>query len=284
MSSIFGQGMDKIIESRLFYPDKQLPQTPTDWGLEFEDRTIATLDGPELHGWFLPGRADRRLSGALLLFNHGNAGNIAHRLDNLARLRQMAPGMDLLIYDYRGYGKSDGRISLAGFEADALAAGIYALALARQRGRSLFIFGRSLGGAAAVLQASDNSPVGSAVAGLILESTFTSLAEMAAFHFPLPGLKSAIGLRLDSAARIGTVKAPILFFHGDGDDIVPFSLGRGLYEAAPRPKEFITLTGAGHNDTYFIAGQKYWNELFQFISKLIPAGGRVEKVSIRDII
>ncbi len=249
--------MDHFIENQIFFPDRLMVQTPSDWGLDFEDVWFETNDGVRLHGWLV--RADS--GGPLVLFCHGNAGNISHRLDNVHRLHNI--GLSVFIFDYRGYGRSEGRITEKGLYLDADAAYRIALENADQDNEKLVIFGRSLGGIAAVHIAASQP-----CAGLILESTFPHLGAMAKQHFPIPALDGVLGTRFNSLDKIRAVNAPILFFHGDRDDIVPYPLGRELYEAAPEPKEFVTLERAGHNDTYFMAGQPYFDKWKDFTAAL----------------
>lgn len=257
MAGLIGAGFGRFVESQIFFPDRVLAARPSDFDLPSEDIRFPASDGVELHGWLIPAAG----ADTLLLFSHGNAGNISHRLDNLSRLHRLR--IDVFIYDYRGYGLSQGRISLAGFELDARAALAWAARRAEERKQRLVLFGRSLGGAAAVIQAA-----GGGVDGIILESTFTSLADMARVHFPIPGLGKTVAGKLDSLSRIGRITAPLLMIHGDEDDIVPAELGRRLFEAAPQPKELIIIPEAGHNDTYEEAGPEYFQRLAAFISGL----------------
>ncbi|KMY69221.1 alpha/beta hydrolase [Desulfocarbo indianensis] len=251
---------DSFIESQIFFPERRLESQPGDWGLPHEEQWIVGEEGVRLHAWWLPAPEAR----TVLLFFHGNAGNISHRLDNLRRLH--AWGLSVLIFDYRGYGKSQGKISEPGFYADSRAALAAGLARAQATGCRLVLFGRSLGGAAAVSVAAEPR-----VAGVILESTFTNLGDMAKVHFPLPGL-GRLGSRFNSLGRIAEVRAPKLFIHGDRDDIVPWELGRRLYEAAPDPKSWLSLPGAGHNDTYLVGGDGYFRAIREFLDSL-PAPG-----------
>jgi fermentation-respiration switch protein FrsA (DUF1100 family) len=201
-----------------------------------------------------------------MLFCHGNAGNISHRLDNIRRLHDR--GLGVFIFDYRGYGRSGGRITEQGFYLDAEAAYEISHKRAERDGLKLVIFGRSLGGIAAVHLGSIRP-----CCGLILESTFTNMGAMASEHFPLPSAMIAKGLRkrLNSLDKIGRVTVPILFFHGDRDDIVPIRFGRELFDAAQTTKEFVVLSGAGHNDTYFVGGEAYFDKFMSFIDSLPPA-------------
>ncbi|MBM3303074.1 MAG: alpha/beta hydrolase, partial [Deltaproteobacteria bacterium] len=230
--SLVGDALERFIESMIFFPDRLVVQTPSDYGVDYEEVWFDAADGVHLHGWMVP---SERASG-LWLFCHGNAGNICHRLDNIFRLN--AIGLSVFIFDYRGYGKSAGRITEKGFYLDSEAAYQVARSLADREKLKLVLFGRSLGGIAAVHIASANP-----CSGVILESTFTNLAAMARTHFPIPMVDGLLEKRLNSIDKIRGVKAPLLFFHGDADDIVPFRYGLELFEAAPEPKEFVALPG-----------------------------------------
>ena len=262
--ALWTAGCQGFIEGQVFFPQKRLEASPADLGLGYEDIWFKAADGTALHGWLVPAAG----AGPLLVFCHGNAGNISHRVENLRLLHDL--GLAVFIFDYRGYGNSQGRPSERGFYLDAEAAQDQALALA-ERGRSpLIIFGRSLGGVAAVHMAARRAP-----AGLVLESTFGNLGEIGAAHFPLPLLRASLRGHFNAAGEIGRVSAPLLFLHGDADDIVPLKLGRALYEAAPGPKRFVTLAGAGHNDTYLRDGPLYWRVWREFLDGLdLSAPGR----------
>ncbi|MEW5910954.1 MAG: alpha/beta hydrolase [Thermodesulfobacteriota bacterium] len=246
-----------IVDSQIFFPERELQATPQQLGLAYEDVWLTAGDGTRLHGWYLPAPGARHL----VLFCHGNAGNISHRLDNLARLR--AVGLACFIFDYRGYGRSQGSPSEAGMYLDAEAAFDWAQAQAAGQGGRVVIFGRSLGGVAAVYLATVRRP-----AGLILESTFTNLGDMAKSFLPLPGLGPWLGKRFNSLARAPRVQAPVLMLHGDRDDIVPLALGRALFAALPEPKQFVLLPGAGHNDTYLQGGEAYFQRLKAFVEQI----------------
>jgi fermentation-respiration switch protein FrsA (DUF1100 family) len=211
----------------------------------------------QLHGWLVPASAARNL----LLFCHGNAGNISHRLDNIRLLHQR--GISVLIFDYRGYGRSEGSISEKGFYLDSEAAYQVARKWSLQNQARLVIFGRSLGGIAATHLGATHL-----CDGVILESTFTNMGAMARVHYLLPFAERLLKNRLNAGGKISRVRVPMLFFHGDNDSIVPIRLGRALYQAAPDPKEFIVLRGAGHDDTYLIGGDKYFDRLEAFIENL----------------
>ncbi|MFH1117728.1 MAG: alpha/beta hydrolase [Pseudomonadota bacterium] len=255
--SLAGDALERFIESAIFYPDTVMMHGPSDYGLDFEDVWFETTDGIRLHGWMIPADPPE----GLMLFCHGNAGNISHRLDNISRLHGI--NISVFIFDYRGYGRSGGRISEAGLYTDTEAAYRTAYDYAHRSNLKLVVFGRSLGGVAAVHVASCNR-----CSGVILESTFTNLAAMARTHFPLPFVDGLLRKRFNSLEKIANVTAPLLFFHGDNDEVVPFRYGLELYEAAPFPKEFVTLEGAGHNDTYLVGGEKYFEKLRGFVRDL----------------
>jgi hypothetical protein len=257
LANFTGELLDRFVESQIFFPDPILVGTPSKALLDYEDVWFHTPDEVRLHGWMIPSAG----SSALMLFCHGNAGNISHRVDNLRRLHDI--GLSVFILDYRGYGQSGGRITEAGFYLDAEAAYTVARQYAAARNLKLVIFGRSLGGIAAV-----HLGARYACSGLILESTFTHMAAMARVHFPLPVPEGLLRHKLNALEKIGRIKAPVLFVHGDLDDIVPIKLGRELFDATIAPKEFMTIPGAGHNDTYFVGGQSYFDKLRSFISSL----------------
>ena len=246
-----------FVESQIFFPEKEYYASPKQFGLVFEDVWLTTSDGTTLHGWYLPAPGSRHL----ILFCHGNAGNISHRLDNLARLNQA--GLAVFIFDYRGYGQSQGSPSEKGMYLDAEAAYDWAAQKAAEQGGKVVIFGRSLGGVAAVYLATERRP-----AGLILESTFTNLGDMAGTLIPIPGMKKWLGGRFNSLGRAPRVSAPVLMLHGDVDNVVPIALGRELFQALPQPKAFVLLKGAGHNDTYLVAGPEYFQRLSKFVTTI----------------
>jgi fermentation-respiration switch protein FrsA (DUF1100 family) len=246
-----------FVESQVFFPETTIEQTPLDLDLPFEDVWFTSGDLVRLHGWLIPASSPKHL----LLFCHGNAGNISHRLDNVRLLHNL--GISVFIFDYRGYGRSQGHISEKGFYQDSEAAYAVAREWAGQNGAKLVVFGRSLGGIAAThLGATKKCD------GLILESTFTNMGAMARAHYPLPFAETLLKHRLNALDEIVQVRVPILFFHGDRDRIVPIKLGRKLFKAAPNPKEFVVLPGAGHNDTYVVGGQDYFNKIESFFVRL----------------
>jgi fermentation-respiration switch protein FrsA (DUF1100 family) len=244
-----------IEESLLYFPTRELAAAPEDYGLEAEDLRPVSEDGVPLFGWWIRGSGRR-----CVLFFHGNAGNAADRLDR-AKILNDRFGLDIVLVDYRGYGRSGGSPSEAGLARDARA--VYAAA--RERGfseKQIVLFGESLGSAVAVGLAAEK-PCG----GLILETPFLSIRAMARRHYPFvpPFL---IRTRFDSDAKIAAITAPKLFLVAERDEIVPPEQGRRLYEIAPPPRTLFVIPGAGHNDTYATGGEAYWKAVGDFLNAL----------------
>ena len=252
----------KILEKRfVFFPTSEVEFTPEDAGLAFEDTFFTTHDGLRLHGWYVAGT-----TGLTLLWFHGNGGNIGHRVAELVMLHRRL-GANLLIFDYRGYGISQGTPSEQGTYRDARAA----LAYLRQRPdvapEKLVYFGHSLGSAIALELAAAHPPL-----GLILVSPFASVSDMSRLVFPLLPAGWLVRNKYNSLARISKVGSPLLILHGELDDTVPISQGKKLYDAANPPKRFERLPEAGHNDAFEGGGVAYWSALEEFIGALEPGG------------
>ena len=248
-------GQDRLIERRfIFFPERELVATPADWGLSFQDVYFTTSDGVRLHGWFVPGEGE-----LTWLWFHGNAGNISHRLENLTLLHDRL-GVSILLFDYRGYGRSEGHISEEGSYRDAEAALAYLRSRPDVDADKIVLFGRSLGCAIATDLATRHQ-----VYRLILESPFTSVPDMANRTFPLLPVGLLMKTKYDSLAKIKAVTTPLLVLHGDRDETVPIKFARRLFQAANDPKEFSTIAGAGHNDTYAVGGEAYFATLRRFV-------------------
>jgi len=245
----------------IFFPERKLVATPADWGLEYQDVSLETEDAVRLHGWFIPHRDSSRV----VLFLHGNAGNISHRRDSVAIFHRL--GLNVLIFDYRGYGNSQGKPSEGGLYADAHAAWQY---LVREKGfvpSQITIFGRSLGGAVAGQLAAQVQP-----GAVILESTFSSARDMANAVFP--ALSRLVPMRFDFATveRIKQVTSPVLVIHSEEDEIIPFRLGQRVYRAANSPKTLLKIHG-GHNGGFLSSQPAYEQALGEFISRFVPEAG-----------
>ena len=242
----------------VYYPFKSMDSTPDEIGLSYQDVHLVTEDGIRIHGWYIP-HPDPRYT---LLFLHGNAGNISHRLESLRIFHAL--GLSVLIIDYRGYGKSEGKPDEPGTYIDARAAWNYLVDDLRIPANKIIIFGRSLGGAVAVDLSGQVQP-----AALILESTFTSLYDMGKHYYPYLPIRLLARIKYASIEKIRKIHTPLLVIHSQEDDIVPYELGRRLFEAANQPRQFVTITG-DHNYGYLESGNMYINQLDSFISTYIP--------------
>jgi fermentation-respiration switch protein FrsA (DUF1100 family) len=229
-----------LLQAKLIYfPSRGYDFTPADIGLSYEDLTLTTGDGVEIAAWYVPHATPR----ATVLFSHGNAGNMADRLGTLQTFHRL--GLSVLIYDYRGYGRSAGTPGEAGTYADAAACWQHLTQRLDLPPERIILFGRSLGGAVAIELASRHAP-----GALIVESTFTSLVDVARRHYPLLPVDLLCVHRYESDARVGRIRCPKLFLHGTEDQLVPIALGRALYDAASAPKTFIETPG-GHDEAGF---------------------------------
>lgn len=229
----------KQFEHNLVFQGRAFPSG--DWKPDeslFEDVRFRSSDGVKLHGWYSEHPRPR----ALVLFSHGNAGNVASRRYLLPYFRDEL-GCSVLIYDYRGFGKSEGASTEAGVLLDGRAARNWLAERNRTTPDQVTLVGGSLGGSVAVdIAASDGAR------GLVLVSTFTSIPDVAQSHVWWAPIRSLMSVSLHSEAKIGSYHGPLLQTHGDADRVVPYLLGKQLFEAANEPKQFITNPGGGHSD------------------------------------
>jgi fermentation-respiration switch protein FrsA (DUF1100 family) len=245
------------IENSIVFQPRPFPQG--DWTPDprIADVWIDAPDGVRLHGWLAePVRDPPR---AVVLYTHGNGGNVTTRRHVIDLFRDRM-GATVLVFDYRGYGRSGGRPTEGGVLEDARAARRWLAGRAGVREGDVVLAGHSLGGGVAVdLAARDGAR------GLVLEGTFTNLPDVAASHVPLLPVRAVMSARLDSVAKIRAYHGPLLQVHGDADRIVPYDLGRQLFRAANEPKQFVTIPGGGHNEHYTA---EYVAALDQFIDSL----------------
>jgi uncharacterized protein len=238
------------LNALLYFPSRAFEATPADAGLVYRELRIETEDGERLHGWWMAARA--RTLGHLL-FCHGNAGNVGDRVDHAALLS--AIGFDVLLFDYRGYGHSTGKPNEEGTYSDARAALAALLDQPETDAARVLYLGESLGGAVALALALESPP-----AGLVLQSTFTSIRDAGRVHYPFipaPLIPDAYpSLRL-----IRRLDAPLLVLHGERDEVVPVSHGRALFDAAPEPKRIEVFPGLGHDELVPLAGAAYAESL-----------------------
>ena len=236
-----------LLNALLYFPSRAIAETPADAGLEFRDVTIAIEDGERLHAWWVPTTAERPIGHLLLC--HGNAGNVGDRVVHAALLT--AAGLDVLLFDYRGYGRSSGRPSEEGTYLDARAARDALLGRPGVEPSRVFYLGESLGGAVALALALESPP-----AGLVLQSAFTSIRDLSRQHYPFVPA-ALVPNAYPSIDLIHGLRAPLLLLHGDRDEIVPAAHARRLSEAAPQPKELRVFDRLGHNDLVALAGREY---------------------------
>jgi fermentation-respiration switch protein FrsA (DUF1100 family) len=246
----------------IFNSTNDVLDTPDNLGMVYEDVWFQSTDGVRLHGWYVPVDSP----GPLVVYFHGNAANISYRVANLQYLNRL--GLPVFIFDYRGFGASKGRPLR---EQDLYRDARGALDRLAQRGwhpDGMVYFGRSLGAAVALQMALEKPP-----AGLVLECPFTSLRDMARektpVTFALVGWWT-IGRRFDSLARISRLQRPLLIIHGDRDRVVPWTMGKKLFENAPEPKTFLSVPGAGHSDSYLVGGESYqlaWRNFLEQVER-----------------
>ncbi len=247
-----------VFQSWLVYfpniPSRAIGSSPDTIGLAYEPVEIITEDGIKLDAWYVPAQEPR----GVVLFFHGNAGNISHRLDSLRIFNELK--LDTLIFDYRGYGRSEGRVSEQGTYRDADAAWRY---LTVERGipaAEIVLFGRSLGAAIAAYVASRHRP-----GALILESGFVSVPELAAILYPWLPARQLARIGYPTGEYLKTASCPVLIVHSRDDEIIPFKQGRQLFELASEPKHFLELLG-GHNDGFLVSGRRYLDGFENFLA------------------
>ncbi len=235
-------------------PSREVGMTPARIGLEFESVTLSAEDGVKLDGWFLPHARPR----ATLLFFHGNAGNISHRLESLKLFHDL--GLSLLIIDYRGYGRSQGKPSETGIYRDAEAAWRYLTETRRIPPERILLLGRSFGGAVAGYLAANHPAL-----GLVLESTFSSAPEMAGDLYPWLPTRWLTRFEYNTRARLAHIRMPLMVIHSRQDDIIPFSHGEALYADGVPPKRFLEFNGS-HNNGILDNAERYRRGLDDFIA------------------
>ena len=244
----------------LYFPDEgdQTAATPSDVGLTYQQVELRTTDDLRLSAWYLPAEDEQ----GVLLFCHGNAGNISHRLDSLLLFHRLQ--MSILIFDYRGYGQSEGQPSEQGTYTDALAAWEYLLTQKSKQPAEIVIFGRSLGAAIAAELATRVRP-----GALILESAFTSVPDLASEIYPFLPVRLLSRFSYDTRTRLDSLASPLLIIHSNDDEIIPYSHAQRLYAAAHEPKHLLNISG-GHNDGFLVSGNRYTEGLRRFLHTHLP--------------
>ncbi len=240
----------------VFHPNRQIIATPQALRLNFEDIYFKTKDNVSINGWLIKNRHAK----ITLLYLHGNAGNMTDRLDKIELFYKM--GLNIFIIDYRGYGRSTGRPSEHGVYEDAQAAYDFLISRSDIKTDKIVVYGASLGGVVAVDLATKRP-----VHGLIIDSTFSSAADMAKRMYPyIPSC--LLQTKMDSMTKIQNLMMPKLFIHSSEDNLVPIELGRKLYEKAPNPKEFLEVKG-GHNDSHIFSQDIWGKGITQFLKRYL---------------
>jgi fermentation-respiration switch protein FrsA (DUF1100 family) len=242
----------------VYKPVRDVSYTPDELGLDFEEVTLKTADGVQLSSWYVPAEN----SELTVLFCHGNGGNITHRLDSINVLNKL--GLNCFIFDYRGYGKSEGQPSEEGTYLDAMAAYKWLIETRKLPANKIIILGRSLGGSIAAELARKVK-----VAGLIIESGFTSYVDMGRKFYPYMPVRWFAKFSYRTIDYIREVRCPVLVIHSRNDEIAPFEFGLELYRMANEPKEFVEIFG-GHNDGFLVSSETYnkaWARWLQFLEQ-----------------
>ena len=265
-----GLGTMTLMRERIHHRHVYLPDRypngvwdPSPFGLEVEDVWFEAEDGVALHGWWIP---HRRAHGTLL-FCHGNSGSIANHIGVLRLLKRLR--LNIFAFDYRGYGRSEGRPSERGLYRDARAAWDVLVDELKVSPAEIIFFGHSLGGAVAIDAALHRS-----AAGLIVQSSFTDLSEASRAVLPVPGVGWVTKNQFLSIDKVPELRLPKLFIHGTEDGTIPVELGRRLYEAADSPKEMFEVPRAGHNDVHRHGGLKYLRTLSSFRKRTLRSVAR----------
>lgn len=256
-----------LLQERLVFlphmPGRMLDATPQAIELGYEDAWIDTEDGERLHGWFVP--ADR--ARGTLLFFHGNAGNISHRLESILIFNRL--GLDVLIVDYRGYGQSSGKPGEEGSYRDARASWDYLVSERRIPEDQIVIFGRSLGGAVGAWLASqpDVNP-----AGVVIESTFSSGLDMGRRLYPVLPVRLITRIGYPVKQYVTRIDSPLLVAHSRDDEIIPFDMGQTVFESANEPKTFFEMKG-DHNAGFWLSRELYVPILELFLTQVLGSAG-----------
>jgi uncharacterized protein len=238
----------------IYYPSRDFDPTPN---RAVEDVWLTTADNVHIHSWFVPAGTNAPLT---VLFCHGNAGNLSHRTEKLAILHELA--VDVLIFDYRGYGRSEGKPDEQGTYRDAQAAYEYLTRTLNREPRTIIVYGESLGAAIAVDLAS-KVPVG----GAIIEEPFTSAGDVGQKMFPFLPVRWLVRNKYDTLSKVAGINAPLLILHSRQDEFFPLSHAERLLAAAHEPKRLVELRG-GHNDAFLVSSETYRTALKDFLSRL----------------
>ena len=240
----------------IYFPDNTVFFNPNHVNLNYEDVYFKTEDNVSINAWLIPADSSKNV----IIFCHGNAGNISHRLESIQIFNTLS--LDVFIFDYRGFGKSEGSISEEGTYLDASGAWDYLISQKNYKPSQIIIFGRSLGSGIASWLAREKNP-----GGLILESSFTSLPDLGAKIYPFFPVRTLARYKYPTLENLKKISCPVLFIHSKNDEIIPYSLGIENYKSAKEPKEFLEIQGS-HNDGFMVSGEKYMEGIAKFVENI----------------
>jgi len=250
------------LQSRmLYFPQREVDSTPADIGMDYEQASLTASDGTRISAWWIPAENPK----ATVLFCHGNAGNISHRLGTLSIFNRLA--FSTLIFDYRGYGSSEGKPTERGTYLDAEAAWRF---LTGEKGiapDNIVIYGRSLGGAVAAHLAADVAP-----AALVVDSSFTSVPDRASEMLPIFPVRLVCKFRYDTRECLKRAGRPVMVIHSRDDEMMPFKHAKDLYESAGEPKQLLERQGS-HNDGFATSPGEVLTELGKFVARSVGKPG-----------
>ena len=263
--TVFGIVIYFMQSSFLYYPVREIYYTPGDLGLTFEKVVFKSSDGLKLSGWYIPSKN----SEFTVLFCHGNGGNMMHCLDSIKFFNEL--GLNFFIFDYRGYGSSEGRPGEEGTYLDAGAAYKWLTEEKKVKPETIIVFGWSLGGSIAAKLASEVR-----VKALVIESTFTSYVDIGQKFYSYMPVRWFAEFNYNTIGYIRNVRCPVMIIHSRNDEIVPFEFGIELYKAANEPKEFVEVFGS-HNESFLVSGEIYkkaWVKWLEFLGENKVQAGR----------
>ncbi|MCD6094270.1 MAG: alpha/beta hydrolase [Candidatus Omnitrophica bacterium] len=236
----------------IYFPEKEIAATPSYRGLPFEDVYFETTDGVELNGWFIPAKQ----ASITLLFAHGNAGNISHRLEKIALFNKLR--LNVFIFDYRGYGKSKGKPDEKGLYLDGKAAYDYLVLEKKIPPDEIVLYGESIGGAVVIDLATKAN-----IKALITEGTFTCARDIIKVIYPFVP-PAVFASRFDSIGKIKNISASKLIIHSVDDEMIPFSLAEKLFKGAPPPKQLLKIKGS-HNSAFLDSEGVFLSGIREFL-------------------
>ncbi|MFN5397381.1 MAG: alpha/beta hydrolase [Pseudanabaena sp.] len=251
----------------VFMPSKDVIETPEILSIKFENIQITTRDNVNLDSWFVPAKDNDLVGKGVILFCHGNGGNISNRISYLPIFREL--GLATFLFDYRGYGKSGGTPTEEGTYTDVEAAWQYLTQERQIPPQKIIIYGESLGGAIASYLAQKNSQQNGNdnAGGLVLASTFTSISDRAAELYPFMPIRFLSRFSYNSIDRLPSIKIPVLVIHSIDDEIIPFHHGERNFQVANQPKKLVRLRG-DHNSGFLDSLETYRNGVNEFIQSI----------------